>query len=113
MGDKPGAGAYETVAAAKDGEILLSFGQAVTQRGKQRGVETADPGQILGVHPVRLVLVLVDEPELARVSDKDLVTEIGKEPAHPGRVGACFKHDAQRLACGEAPLESRWFVGQA
>ena len=111
MADEPGTGPNETHAAAKNGEILLSLGRAVAQRGKKGGIEPAHSSQILGVHPVGLALVLVDESKLARIRHEHLVPEVFKESAHPGRVGTGFKHDAQRLACPEASLERRSLVG--
>ena len=50
--DQAGAGPDQGGAAAHKREIGLGLGASVGERSKQRRVQAAHPGQVLGVHPV-------------------------------------------------------------
>jgi hypothetical protein len=53
---------------------------------EQSRIETANTGQILGVDPVALVLVLVDGSQSPRVGYVHFVAQVRKKPADPRRV---------------------------
>jgi hypothetical protein len=56
----------------------------VTHRRKQLRVEASKAREILRIDAIVLAVVLVDEAQLPRVRDDDLVVERPQEQAHPG-----------------------------
>ena len=104
--DKGGAAADQGFAAAKENEIRLGHGGAMPQRSKQAWVKTAHPGQVGGVHPVALAVVLVDQTKSAGVGDDHLVAEFGQKATHPGRMCPCLKNHAGGLLGAEAARKS-------
>lgn len=47
-------------------------------RAEQLGIEPCYTRQILSVYAITLMLVLVDQPQLARVGHDDLMTQTGE-----------------------------------
>ena len=107
MIDKPSASPHQDIAAADQGQIGLGIGVAVAKGGEQSRVQAPDTGQVLGVHPVALGIVLVDEAQLAGVGHVDLVVAVLKQTADPGGVGTGFQHHAYRRHAGKAAAEGQ------
>jgi len=52
VADEAGTRPHERIAAAQEGEIGLGLGAAVGEGSKQRRVEAAHPGEVLGVDAI-------------------------------------------------------------
>ena len=78
----------------------------VRNRVEQLRIQASQASQVLGVDLVGLLLVGVDEPQLASVGHQDLVAALLQEPANPGRVGSGLYSYAHGPLGGEAPTES-------
>jgi hypothetical protein len=74
-------------------------------RREQTSIEACQAGEVLGIEPVVLAALGVDEPELAGVGHQDLVGASSQHAADPGRVRARLERHAHRLDADETPLE--------
>src|SRR5215217_6909194 len=74
-------------------------------RREQTSIEACQAGEVLGIEPVVLAALGVDEPELAGVGHQDLVAAPSQQAADPGRVRARLERHAHRLDADETPLE--------
>jgi hypothetical protein len=90
--------------------MSLALLAPVLERIQQLRIQTRQAGQVLGVYLGGLLLVGVDEPQLACVGHKNLVATLLEHPASPWRVGSGLDGDAHGPLGGETPLEGSGLV---
>src|SRR5664280_2449251 len=101
MVDKRSASPDQGGPAAQDGEIGLRLQRAMAKGIKQSRIETADAGEVLGIYPIALALVLVDGSQSPRVGHVHFVAQVQKKPADPRRVQTSLKHNPVVWLAGE------------
>ena len=82
---------------ADDGHVGLALFAPVLERMEQLGVHSCQASQVPGVDLIGLLLVGIDELQLAGVGHQHLMTALLEHPANPGRVGARLDRYAQML----------------
>ena len=98
---------HESVAAAEHLEVRLCRGPPVPDGGEELRVESAEPGEVLGIGAVGLALAARDQPDLPRVGDDHVVTELREHPAQPRGPRPHLHHHPGALQWGERPRERR------
>ncbi len=110
--DEVDAGADEGVAKFEAEQIMLGLGGTVLDGMQQRGINTGQSGEHLGVASVALAFVAGDGVELARVGDEHLRSKVGEEAADPRTVGAGFQGDGGVRKLGKQLRECGSGIGQ-
>ena len=77
------------------------------ERREQLRVQPRQAGEVLGVEPVRLAALTVDEPQLPWVGHQHLVAQTLKQSADPWGVGAGLDGYPHPLSFREVPFERR------
>jgi hypothetical protein len=102
---QPSAAIHQSLPRVDDGHVGLGVLAPVRNRVEQLGIEARQAGEVLGIDLVGLLLVCVDEPQLAGDGHQDLVAALLEYPARPRRVGSRLDCDAHGALGGEAPSE--------
>jgi hypothetical protein len=103
--DELGPRPDQRLARADDRQVGLRGLSSMLDRREQTSIEACQAGEVLGIEPVVLAALGVDEPELAGVGHQDLVGASSQHAADPGRVRARLERHAHRLDADETPLE--------
>jgi hypothetical protein len=105
MVDQLGADAHQRLPGVDECQVGLAVRVPVLYGIQQRGIEPEETGQLLGVDPVGLAALGVDEPYLPGVGHQHFVAQALKEPADPGRVRPYLDGNLQRPLRTEPTLE--------
>ena len=107
MVDERGPRPHQRVAAAEGLEVRLRPGTAVPDGGEELRVESAEPGEVLGIGAVGLALAARDQRDLPRIGDDDVVPERREHPAQPRGPRPHLHHHPRARHPGERPRERR------
>jgi hypothetical protein len=103
--DEPSSRADHYLARADERQVRLRCLSPMLQRPEQLGVYSGKTSQLLGIQPVGLAPLAIDQSRLARVGHQDPVVTLFEHSAHPRRVGSHLNSDCHPLLGAKAPPE--------